>query len=634
MLESIRSVCLVTRLLILMTVVLAVSISLNYALIVPQHRESAMDALVREASSFTAVAEETKDYASGMTDAGLIDLESLEEELAAHVAKGGDFHATRFFDAIPVVVGWKAAEAAAEEANLDFHVVAYEARNEANEPDAGSFDGKLLTDLIAAEKAGGDATIHRVNEETNSLHYMRGIRLGSSCMMCHGRRGNAWDTDGDGRDILGFNMEGWETGDYHGAWEVVLPLDGVDAEVAAFVKTGLMWSLLIAAVAGGLFAIFLRRSVAGPIDALKAGFDSVAHGKLTTRVTVSDRGDMGKLAGVFNGLMDHLESSFSVISDGSNSIDASSKEVAEASTNLAQSSSQQAASLEEVSAALEEISGMAQRSSSNAREADALSADAQTAAGKGAEEMLRLSSAMADIQSSSTEVSAIIKVIDDIAFQTNLLALNAAVEAARAGEAGKGFAVVAEEVRTLAQRSAEAAKNTSEKIAESNDRAERGASIAAVVQNSLSEIVSSTQRVGALLSEVSSAAFEQGQGLDQINSSVATLDRVTQQNASAAEQLSSTANGTQVAVHGLLEAVSHYEISEQAAAPRSSDLRRPSLHDETSEEDQAKFWGAGQAAAPVSALPAVRSHAPSEAADIQSFGATPPAYNDADLGEF
>ncbi|MGO8077492.1 methyl-accepting chemotaxis protein, partial [Rhizobium leguminosarum] len=54
-------------------------------------------------------------------------------------------------------------------------------------------------------------------------------------------------------------------------------------------------------------------------------------------------------------------------------------------------------------------------------------------------------SAMAGIEKSSTGISKIIGVIDEIAFQTNLLALKAGVEAARAGDAGKGFAVVAQE---------------------------------------------------------------------------------------------------------------------------------------------------------------------------------------------
>ena len=58
---------------------------------------------------------------------------------------------------------------------------------------------------------------------------------------------------------------------------------------------------------------------------------------------------------------------------------------------------------------------------------------------------------MEQISTSSSKISIIIGMIDDIAFQTNLLALNASVEAARAGEAGKGFAVVAVEVQAGTQ---------------------------------------------------------------------------------------------------------------------------------------------------------------------------------------
>src|SRR3546814_10514385 len=92
----------------------------------------------------------------------------------------------------------------------------------------------------------------------------------------------------------------------------------------------------------------------------------------------------------------------------------------------------------------------------NAKKADEQSQASRADAGESDQLMSELIAAMAEIDNSGKDITAIITTIDNIAAQTNLLALNAAIEAARAGELGRGFAVVADEVRSLAARSAEA----------------------------------------------------------------------------------------------------------------------------------------------------------------------------------
>ena len=227
------------------------------------------------------------------------------------------------------------------------------------------------------------------------------------------------------------------------------------------------------------------------------------------------------------------------LTDGSSQVSAASAQVSSASQSLAEGATEQAAGLEETSSSLEEMSSMTKQNADNAQQANHLAADARKAAENGTTAVGKMTSAIDDIQKSSTETAKIIKVIDEIAFQTNLLALNAAVEAARAGEAGKGFAVVAEEVRNLAQRSAEAAKNTSSMIEQSVNNSKAGVVISSEVSKVLGEIATGVAKTSDLVNEIAAASQEQAQGVDQINKAVSQMDKVTQQNAAAAEESAS-----------------------------------------------------------------------------------------------
>ena len=84
---------------------------------------------------------------------------------------------------------------------------------------------------------------------------------------------------------------------------------------------------------------------------------------------------------------------------------------------------------------------------------------------------------------------------------------------------------MAEEVRNLAQRSAEAAKNTANMIAESVKNSEEGVKIANNVAKSFEAISGSNAKVDSLIAEIAAASREQAQGIDQVNTAVAQMDK-------------------------------------------------------------------------------------------------------------
>jgi|CXWL01.1.fsa_nt_gi methyl-accepting chemotaxis protein len=222
--------------------------------------------------------------------------------------------------------------------------------------------------------------------------------------------------------------------------------------------------------------------------------------------------------------------------EGADQVTTASREISASSQALAEGASEQAASIEETSASLEELSSMTKRNADNTQQAKQAAGLARGSADIGTGQMEAMQSAMQAIQSASQDITKILKTIDEIAFQTNILALNAAVEAARAGEAGLGFAVVADEVRALAQRCAAAAKETSVKIDDSVAKSQQGAQISAEVAKNFATIQGQIHQLDQLVIEISTATNEQSQGIGQVNIAVSQMSKVTQTNATSAEE--------------------------------------------------------------------------------------------------
>ncbi|HVY95218.1 MAG TPA: methyl-accepting chemotaxis protein [Bryobacteraceae bacterium] len=226
----------------------------------------------------------------------------------------------------------------------------------------------------------------------------------------------------------------------------------------------------------------------------------------------------------------------SVMSGGAEQVASAATQVSAVSQSLAQASSEQAASLEETSASGHDLASMTRRNLDDAKRASESALETDRQLNVANETLGNMVGSMNDINTSSKKISRIIRVIDEIAFQTNILALNAAVEAARAGEAGMGFAVVADEVRSLAQRCARAAQDTSALIEESIQTVDGGSAKLTLVVQAIEGIAQQAASVRELMTGVNNASQEQSRHIDQISSSVAQMQKVTQNTAASAEQ--------------------------------------------------------------------------------------------------
>ena len=350
-------------------------------------------------------------------------------------------------------------------------------------------------------------------------------------------------------------------------------LRAINAEIGKLVEAATRGDLKVRGDAGRYQHEF-RRMVEG-LNTLISTCDTVlsdlgpilgalAEGDLTRQITADYKGMFGQLKDDVNLTVTRLREIVSEIHDATDAINTAAREIAAGNTDLSGRTESQASSLEETASSMDELTTTVKQNADNAKQANQLALGASEIATKGGKVVGDVVHTMGAIADSSKKIADIIGVIDGIAFQTNILALNAAVEAARAGEQGRGFAVVAGEVRSLAQRSAAAAKEIKGLIGDSVEKIDEGHRQVEHAGATMVEIVEAVKRVTDIMGEITAASAEQSEGIGQVNSAVAQMDEMTQQNAALVEQAAAAAESLQDEAAGLAKAVSVFKVAAQA----------------------------------------------------------------------
>ncbi|WP_232846645.1 methyl-accepting chemotaxis protein [Devosia beringensis] len=300
---------------------------------------------------------------------------------------------------------------------------------------------------------------------------------------------------------------------------------------------------------------------------------ALANADLTERMEGTYHGAFAELQNDTNAVADKLGDIVSELRETSNALKLATGEILAGANDLSERTTKQAATIEETSAAMEQLANTVTKNAQRASEASDNANQIAKVAEEGGAVMVEATGAMERITSSSSKISNIIGLIDDIAFQTNLLALNASVEAARAGDAGKGFAVVAVEVRRLAQSAASASSEVKVLIDQSAIEVHGGTTLVASAAAKLDSMLNSVRSNTSLMDGIARDSKEQASGIQEVSIAVRQMDEMTQHNAALVEEMNAAIEQTESQaskVDGIVEIFTVGKTSQAASRPAAA----------------------------------------------------------------
>ena len=238
---------------------------------------------------------------------------------------------------------------------------------------------------------------------------------------------------------------------------------------------------IIALIIGIVIALIITRAVTKELKTLNNAMNMMANGKLTYRINVKSKNELGQAEANYNVMADQISSlikgveeksgvlitASQKISNVSESTTETVNQVSEAIQSVSIGASGQAESTQKATSEVELLASKLHETKAYVSDINDMSVETKQLSDKGltivddliekgekSKDNSRFSkNVVNEMIESINKINFISDAITEITEQTNLLSLNASIEAARAGESGRGFAVVADEIRKLAEQS-------------------------------------------------------------------------------------------------------------------------------------------------------------------------------------